>query len=268
MSGNTTTVSDDGISDSLWDQEDSEIIASEAPSGSIVLNPRAANLQAISLAIFGGTAFATNAKLPGNICNYFQLGHADPFVDRIYRYNNCVTSQAVFSCQEASLLNLAWSIEAQSRTLESDVATNWPVMALSKQPPFVFRQGVLTIGGVPFKMKQVNFTVTNTLQSDFFNSLTREEMPVSKQMFTLTHDSPWDSGTEADRIGTAQDVSAVLEFTAGTKKLKLELPRLYAVINEPEVGAAARILNSYSWRAKHEPLNAIAAPVKITVIGA
>lgn len=268
MSGNTSTVTDDGISDSLWDQEDGEQIASEAPSGQIVLNPRAANLQAICLAIFGGSAFASNVKLPGNICDYFQLGHSDPFVDRIFRYNNCVTSQAVFSCQEASLLNLAWSIEAQSRTVTSGVVANWPTLTLSNQPPFVFRQGTLVVGGSTFKMKQVNVTVTNTLATDFFNSLTRLEMPVVKQSFTLTHDSPWDVGTEADRIGTAQDVSATLDFTNGTKRLFLEFPKLYAIINEPEVGGASRILNSYSWRAKHSPANAITAPVRITVVAA
>jgi hypothetical protein len=267
LKGTTNTVVDDGIADSLWDQADGEVIATEQVSGQLVLNPRAADLQAICRCIFGGAAFATNTKLPGTICDYFQVGHLDPYCEKVYRYNNCVTSQAVFSAQEAGLLNLAWTIEGQSRTMAEAVG-DWPVLALSKQQPFVFRQGTLTIGGDTFKMKQFNFSIDNMLQMDFFNSLHREEMPQGGQSFVLTHDSPWDLDTEADRIGTAQDVSADLDFVSGTKRIRFEFPRLYAIIDEPEITGRARILNSYSWRAKHEAGNAINAPVRITVVGA
>lgn len=268
LKGTSETVIDDGISDSLWDQEDGEVISAESVTGQVVLNPRAEDLQAICLAIFGGAAFASNAKLPGSICDYFQFGHMDPFVEKIYRYNNCVTSQAVFSAQEKSFLNLAWTIMAQSRTMAETYPSGWPSLVLSKQNPFVFRQGTLTIDGDTYKMKQFNFAVDNMLQVDFFNSLTVEEMPQGGQSFVLTHDSPWDTEAEADRIGTAQDVSGSLEFVSGTKRIKFEFPRLYAIIDEPEITGRARILNSYSWRAKHDPDNAIAAPVKITVVGA
>lgn len=267
LKGTTNTVVDDGIADSLWDQADGEVIATEQVGGQVVLNPRAADLQAICRCIFGGAAFSTNVKLPGSICDYFQFGHMDPFVGKIYRYNNCVTSQAVFSAQEAGLLNLAWTIEGQSRTMSETYPDDWPTLALSKQQPFVFRQGTLTIDSDTFKMKQFNFAIDNMLQTDFFNSLHREEMPQGGQSFVLTHDSPWDVGTEADRIGTAQDVSADLDFVSGTKRIRFEFPRLYAIIDEPEIAGRARILNSYSWRAKHEKGNSIDAPVRITVVG-
>lgn len=267
LKGTTETAVDDGIADSLWDQADGEVIVAEGVGGQVVLNPRAEDLQMICLAIFGGAAFASNIKLPGTICNYFQFGHMDPFVQKIYRYNNCVTSQAVFSAQEKSFLNLAWTIAAQSRSMAESYPSGWPNLALSKQNPFVFRQGVLKVNTVPYKMKQFNLAVDNMLQMDFYNSLTVDEMPQGGQSFVLTHDSPWDEGTEADRIGTAQDVSAEIDFVSGTKRLRFEFPRLFAIIDEPEITGRARINNSYSWRAKHDPSNPIAAPVRITVVG-
>jgi len=272
LRGVSNTVVDDGIADSLWDQEGNEQVATETVSGQCVINPRAADLQSICMCIFGGAAFSGNQKLPGPLCNYFQIGHADPFVNRVYRYNNAVTSQAVFSASDsAQLLNLAWTIEAQSRTLISDMTNiaNWPVMALSTQQPFVFRNGVLTVGGTAYRMKQFSLTVDNQLQtSDFFNSLHRTEMPQSGQSFVLTHDSPWDLAAEADKIGAQQDVSAVLNFVSGTKQIQFEFPKLFTIMDEPEIAGRNRILNQYSWRAKHDPDNAIAAPVRITVVAA
>ncbi|MCR9295580.1 MAG: hypothetical protein NXI32_22920, partial [bacterium] len=152
--GNTTTVQDDGIDSVSWERINDEQIDQVAPSGSIELVPRANDLQSFLMCIAGDGAFATNQKLPGNICQYFQFGHADPYVDKVYRYNNCVTPSAVFSSSDSDpILRLAWNIEAQSRTVIDDVSANFPALTPSSQPPFVFRQGVLTVGGTAFKMK-------------------------------------------------------------------------------------------------------------------
>lgn len=270
--GNTQTVVDEGIADGLWEQEGNEQISQERPGGSVTLNPRAADLQAICMCIFGGSAFSTNVKLPGSICDYFQWGHADPFVNKVYRYDNGVTTTAVFSASDTStLLNLVWNVEFQSRQIIDDMTDtdNWPALTLSNQQPFVFRQGVLKFASTSVKMKDFNLTVDNLIQADdFFNSLTRGEMPQGGQQFTLTHSSPWDVGTEADRIGTAQDIAIDLDFVSGTKRIRFEFPKMFAVIDEPEISGRARILNQYVWRAKHDPDNAIAAPVRITVVTA
>lgn len=269
LRGQTNTVIDEGINGSLWEVKDDEIISSELISGSMVLNPRPATLQKICMCIFGDGAFSSNVKLPGNICSYFQVGHSDPTVDKIYRYNNCVTSTAEFSASDTSpLLSLLWNIEGQSRTVTDDVSTNWPSLTLSSQQPFVFRQGTLTVGGTAFKMKDFRFTINNNLQlGDFYNSLNREEMPSSLQQFELIHTSPWDSGTEAAKIGTAQtDIAATLNFVSGTKQLQFEFPSLYTNLDEPEIAGRLRIHNQYTWRAKYDSADAIAAPVRITVV--
>lgn len=269
LKGITNTVVDEGINGSLWETKDDEIIANELVNGPLVLNPRADTLQAICLCIFGDGAFATDLKLPGNICSYYQLSHSDPVVDKIYRYNNCVTPSAVFSASDTSqLLQLEWNVEAQSRTVQDDVATNWPSLSLSSQQPFVFRQGTLTVGGSAFKIKDFRFTVNNNLQlTDFYNSLNREEMPSSLQQFELIHTSPWDSGTEAAKIGTSQtDIAATLLFQSGTKIIQFELPSLYTNLDEPEVGGRLRIHNQYTWKAKYDAADPIAAPVRIKVV--
>lgn len=268
MRGATGVIQDDGISGSLWDQKGDEVITNVRVGGQLELNPRAADLQSIWRCIVGGAAFSSNQKLPGDICDYFQVGHADPVTDRIYRYDNCVTSEAVFSASDsAQLLKLVWSIEGQSRQITDDVDANWPSLTLSTQQPFVFRQGVLTLGGTVYRMKDFSFTARNNLLlDDFFNSLTREEMPITTQQFLLTHTVPWDLGADVDRIGTLQQISADLDFQAGTKRMRLEFPCLEAFIDEPEIVARNRVLGQFTWKAKYDSSHAIAAPVRITVV--
>lgn len=269
LRGITETVEDDGIADSLWAQEDSEIISAEAVRGPLVLNPRAADLQALCMCIFGDGAFATNVKNPGNICQYFQVGHMDPFQDQVYRYNNCVTSSAVFAAQQKQLLNLTMNVEGQSREIENDVTDTevWPVLALSNQQPFVMRNATLTFDGSATRMRSFSYEVNHNLQlDDFYNSLNRVEMPVSEQTHTFTFEVPWDDTGEGDRIGTAQDVSATVNLVAGTKRIQFTWPKLFLIVDEPEISGRARIHNQYVCRAKHDPDNAIPYPVQITVV--
>jgi hypothetical protein len=181
-----------------------------------------------------------------------------------------VTSQATFSAQEKGLLSLDWGIEAQSRTIQTDVATNWDALALSlsTQQPWAMRQGTLTIASVAKKFKRVSFTVDNgILADDWFNSLNRAEMPSAMQTFTLTHDSPWDDADDVDALGAITEAAATLEFLSGTKRLYLEFPRLFTVNSEPGISGRERIMKPWQWRAKWIPGNAIDAPVKITVVG-
>jgi len=266
--GVTNTVEDDGIADSLWPQAEGEIISQELVTGPMVLNPRAADLQAICLCLFGDGAFAVNVKDPGNICNYFQVGHSDPVQDQIYRYNNCVTSSFVFSASDSSpLLNLVWNAEGQSRTILDDVDTNWPALALSTQQPFVLRQAVLTFDGAATRLKSFSAGGNHNLQlTDFYNSLNRVEMPVSQSDYTFEFELPWDATTEGDRIGTAQDISATLNFVSGTKRIQFEWPKLFLIVDEPEIAGRNRIHNRYACKAKHDPANAIPFPIRITVV--
>ncbi len=269
LMGDTATVRDDGITDTLWEQTGDEVISALRVGGQVSLNPRAEDLQDICWAIFGGSAFSTNVKLPGKICEYFDFGHADPYLDKIFNYIKCVTAQAQFSSSEGQLLRLDWDIQAQSRTIGSTLGGGaWPSLNLSVQQPFVFRQGTLVVNSVTTKFKRFNFTVDNGIQADdFFNSLTRGEMPSTAQTFTLTHDSPWDTASAASAVGTIKEVAATLEFLSGTKRVYFEFPRLFGIDKEPAVSGRQRIINGYSWRAKYVPGNSILAPVRITVVG-
>lgn len=260
-------VQDDGITEDLWERSGDEVIVAERITGSASLNPRADNLQTLCLPIFGGSAFALNVKLPGTICNYFQLGHYDPYNARILDYADLVVAQATFAAQQGGLLNLSMNLEGKTASVDATVA-NWPALSLSTQQPFAMRQGTLTIGGTAKLFKRFQFTVDNGILADeFFNSLTRGDMPSVMQTFTLTHDSPWETATEIDNLGTIREVAATLEFLSGTKRLYLEFPRLFGVDEEPGISGRERILKGFTWKAKYVPGNAIDAPVRITIVG-
>lgn len=262
------TVRDDGIGETLWEVKGDEVLVAEMISGAISINPRPIQLQAICRAIFGGAAFAGNTKLPGDICDYFHLRHYDPNLNRAYRFNNCVTSQATFSAQERGLLNLNWGVTAGARAIiTSSAADEVPASLLyPTSQPFAFRSGTLTIASRTFRMKQFSLTVDNDLQMDFFNQLTPTDRPVGMQTFTLTHDSPWDSIDDVAMLGSAQEAAATLNFVRGTEQLQFEFPSLFTYVPDPEVAARQRVMNTFSWRAKFDPAHAIAAPVRITAV--
>lgn len=261
------TVQDDGITENLWDITGDEVIVAQRVTGSVSLNPRPEDLQALGRAIFGGAAFATNAKLPGQVCEYFSIGHKDPTVDKVYLYRNLVVSQATFSCQERQLMNLQMQLEGQTRTILSTVSGNWPTLSLSLQQPFCLKNATLSIAGTGYPIKRVNFTVNNNiLAEDFYNSLTRNQMPSAGQSFMLEHDSPWDTASEVAQLGIIREAAVTLEFLSGTKRLYLEFPRLFTTMEEPEINGRPRVNNTYRWKAKWIPGDAINAPVRITVV--
>ena len=271
LRGVPETVTDDSITDTLWQIRGGEILVAEPIEGPIDMRPRPEDLQDICRAIFGGPAFVGNVKLPGDICDFFHMAHYDPNTNHDYKYNDCVTKTATFSATEKGLLELSWTVSAASRVITAGgvgpVSNVIPApLVLSTQQPFAFRQGTLTIGGRNFPMRQFNLTIDNGIQEDFFNQLAPSERPSGAQTYVLTHDSPYDLPADVALVSsTIQQVSAELEFVSGTTSLLFEFPVLETFVGEPEVVAGQRIINSYSWRAKYDSLNAIAAPVRITV---
>ena len=282
----TETVVDDGISENIHQHAGDEIIVAKRVSGTVRLNPRAEDTQALCRPIFGGADFSANEKLPGPICEYFGLGHADPYNDIILNYENLVVSEATFSAQERGLLNLSMNVEGQQRTVLSGVTVDgsspnvgvWPEdLVLSEQQPWAMRQGVLTLnfgsGAVARQFKNFSLVVNNGIASeDFFNSMYRKEMPSSLQTIRLTHDSPWDVAADIAALGTLRNAACELTFTSGTKVLKFTFPYLVGVQDEPGISSGqGRILNQFVWNAKKPPQSptpAINAPVKIRVVTA
>jgi len=290
---NTETVIDDGITENIWQYAGDEIIVAKRVSGTVRINPRPEDTQAFCMAIFGGDPFGTaplaaNEKLPGPVCEFFGLGHGDPYNDKILNYENLVVGEATFSAQERGLLNLSMNLEGQRRTILTGVTKDaaspnvavWPFpLPLSAQQPWAMLQGTLrldyggVIGIVSKKFKNVSVTVNNGITADdFFNSMYREEMPSNLQTIRLVHESPWDDPNDIDAMGTLRNLSATLEFLSGTQRLYMEFPYLVSVQDEPGISSGqGRITNQFNWNAKMPPgtpAPAIPAPVKITVVGA
>lgn len=280
----TETVVDDGITENIHQYAGDEIIVAKRVSGTVRINPRATDTQALCRAIFGGAAFSTNEKLPGPICEYFGLGHADPYNDKILNYENLVVAEATFSAQERGLLNLSMNVEGQQRTILDGVTTGsgspnvavWPeTLVLSEQQPWAMRQGVLTLnfgsGAVARQFKSFSLVVNNGIAADdFFNSMYRKEMPSNLQTLKLTHDSPWDVDADIAAMGTLRNAACELTFTSGTKVLKFTFPYLVGLQDEPGISSGqGRITNQFVWNAKKPPQSptpTINAPVKIRCV--
>lgn len=265
LKGTPNTVQDEGMNGSLWRQVGSQIIATMKAGGSIAHNPRADELQTLFPCLMGGT-FVGNTLTPTKICEFFSMGTLDPTALRQLKYTNLVTNTWEIAASDSSpLLKLTANLEGQTRNSTTGVS-GWPVLLTSNKQPMVFRQCTLTLNSANQRVKSVRITGNNNIiGDDFFNSLTRVEMPCPAQDFALVTELPVDTGTIVDYGSGAITASAEVEFVSGGDSLKFEFPNLFATPSDPAKSGRNRLLNTIEWSAQVDPA-AAGYPVRVTAI--
>lgn len=268
--GSNATARDEGMNGTPWRQKGSEVLVSSRASGPIVHNPRIDELQHLIPLLMGGT-FVLDVLTPTKICDFFSTGNKDVLTDRILDYIKCVVATWEISASDSSpFLQLTMNVEAAEEQIRTGVG-GWPVgLALSVLQPLVFRQGTLELGfagglEAAYRMKSVTLRGDNGIQADdFFNSLTREDMPSAFQDFFVVPEIPWDSGDLVDLTADAQEASATIEFQQGTSILRFEYPDLFVAPSNPAISGRSRTLNTLEFAAQVDAAGA-GYPVRVTV---
>ncbi len=261
------TVQDEGTG-VPWDVIGSAIESRYPVSGTVTMVPRPDQIQYILPCLFGNAATSpTTFKPAGVICDFFHIGHWDPTVKALFRYEGLVTQTWRLQCSDSSpLLRLEWAVEGAQRTQVNNVTTSpWNALGLSIVQPWVFRQASVNVGGVSRRVKDVEISGNNNL--DTKGSTTRlielRCRPRSKTSCSgilprLIRRQTWRC------LVSLRNVTGQVVFTSGTKVLTIDFPSLFARPEDPNVQGRQRIHNTIEWKAQYDPSVVGETPIVIT----
>lgn len=262
------TVKDEGTG-SPWDIIGTAIESRNIVNGAISMVPRPDQMAKLLPALFGNAPLTPTTYGPaGAICDFFHIGHYDPVIDRIFRYNNVVTNTWTFSASDSSpLLRLEMNVEAGSRLLIPAVGgTAWPSLPLSIVQPFVFCYAVVNVDGTDLRVKDLSISGNNNLDTEgYFNSCDRIEIPSQFQTYTLSHSVPFDGADGLALLETATNVSAYVVFTSGIYTLRFDFPSLFSRPEDPSISGRNRVLLPIEWQCQYDPNNPGETPILATL---
>jgi hypothetical protein len=185
----------------------------QTPSGMVKLEPTYAELVTILpyIAAAASAQAGYNTYTPGDTVPVA----FDAWIDRVAKvfvYNSCRTAKVTFKGGPGTPLSMAWEIEALSETVGN--AGTFAALTISATPPFVFEDGVLTIGGATYQVIDFELVIDWVLKKDrFVNSLTRTDLPSTDLMITVKLVVPYTSDTVALYDGSVAGAAANINFT-------------------------------------------------------
>lgn len=204
-------------------------------SGQIVLACRPLALDALLPAIQGAAevidVFSPAETLPKM---FLQIDK----VSQVHTYNNCVFGKAEFKLTAGSVVIVTIDVEAETETIgAAGTAVSLATLALPTDKPYVWADGVLTIGGTAYKWFEASITIDNMLDADrFVNELTRSEIPSNGRSVDVSLNVPATTtnivlaqtalaGSASTLVCTSGDVgTSILTFTLAT----LQMPKTSA----------------------------------------
>jgi hypothetical protein len=250
------TVKDEGTG-SPWDIIGTEIESRNLVNGAITVVPRPEQMEFFLQCMLGATPISPTTFRPdGGVCDFYHIGHLDPVVAQIFRYNNVVTNTWTLSASDSSpLLRLEMNVEAGSRQLIPYTGpADWPALPLSITQPFTFCYARLNIDGVEQRIKEISITGNNNLDTEgFFNSCDRIEIPSQFQTYEVACSVPFDGAAGLARLTTTANVSAYAIFTSGPWELRFNFPSLFARPEDPSISGRNRILLPLQYKAQYNP---------------
>ncbi len=190
------------------------------PGGSVSMQPTYAEMVTLLPKIISANAtgvFTVSDTVPVA----FQA-----MVDKIAKvatYTGCRTSKANFHAGVGQPLTLDWDIEALEESIAN--AGSFASLTISPTAPFVFTDGVLTIGS-GYQIMQASVALDWHLKMDrFVNSLTRTDLPSMDFSCQVQFTVPYTSDTVAlyNSGGSVAGSAASLVFTYGSVSLTLSL---------------------------------------------
>lgn len=190
-----------------------------APGGPIVLEPSPTELRHLMPRVLGGAEAGagpyTYALAETLTAFWVQIDR----VAKVFTYANCYVDKATFKAGEGQPLELTLEVEALTESVGA-AGSFQAGLTIDAAPPFVFFDGVLTLGGSAIPMREVELVIDNLLKKDrFTNSQTRTALPAMDRVVTLRATVPFTADSAALYDGGAAGVTSDLNFTNGAHVL-------------------------------------------------
>lgn len=201
-------------------------------SGSIVMQPVPEELDNLLPRILGASESSSdNFKLAETIPTFHVM------IDRIakvFTYSTVVVSRAIFTASQGQAMQLTLELEAGTETVSA--AGGFPSITPSETAPYIFSDGVMTIGGTGYDIFEFTLTVDNVVDTErFMNSTTRANIPAQDRIVTLSARFPYTSDETALYDQEVGGLAANLTLTNGGYSTKFIFGRLQSPAESPLV---------------------------------
>ena len=114
-------------------------------------------------------------------------------VAKVFTYIGCKVARATFRSAKGQPLEVAVEIAAIKESIGA--AGSFPALALDAAAPFVFTDGVLTLGGTVYQVEEFETTIDWHLKLDrYMNSQYRTDLVSTDLTVRLRADKPINSG--------------------------------------------------------------------------
>lgn len=169
----------------------------QTPGGDITMQPTYAELVNLLPRIIG-------AAVGGAGTNSYTISDTVPVafqtvIDRIakvFTYTGCRVGKAVFKSAPGQPLELAMTVQALAESIGN--SGTFAALTVANNPPFIFEDGVLTLGGTTYQILDFETTIDWKLKEDrWVNSLTRTDLPSLDVQVLTKFTVPFTSDTAA-----------------------------------------------------------------------
>jgi hypothetical protein len=204
-----------GISGSRSEQQNRQQVIRRHVNGELTMIPNEIELARIIPRAFGAAAAGSTYNLAETLSEYYVSSDRTDFV---HVWNNCKTGRIMFNAREGGGLEVTQFIVGKTET--KNVAGTFPVLTIDETTQsFILPQAAVTIGGNPYQVDGIQFTVDNALNVRFANSITATEINPTNRIVTLQTRVPWGDAAALYADGAAK-VAIVVTFTNGAHSLQ------------------------------------------------
>lgn len=198
-------------------------------SGSITLNPTAAELAFLLPYLFGASAAGTSFPLGETLTQF--AAQADR-VQKVFTYQGLVASRATFRGTSGQPLEM--TLDLVGRTESVGNAGTFPNLSIdTATAPFVYTDSVITLNTTTYQSTEFEMTFDNGVDAErFLNSQTLVTAQATDRVVTLRLGIPYGDGSALYTPGTAT-LAAVVTFTNGALSLAFSYANVFAAWETP-----------------------------------
>lgn len=247
----TIIVNDEGIRGTRDRYVNRSRKTQERVGGTINMCPSPTEIDWWIQRILGGTTATGVTAVAETLPDFYMIWDSG---DTVHEWNGCKAGRATISGNPGQPINWAVDIEAKTETKD---AASFPAITPATDSMFVFSDIILTLGGTARKSESFSLVIDNVLDAErFLNSLTRDEIPATDRIITLTCQLPW-NGDNDDLYDMAMaGVEGSLALSDGTDTYTFDFGKLLAPAEGPDGPARAELKMPLVMRAYNDGTNA------------
>lgn len=214
-------------------------------SGQIVCQPTPIELDYLLPKIAGGTKSVNNIPLAETLPSFYIA------VDRQVKvpvYSGCVVGAATFRAAVGSPLEVTLSVLGIDESVGA--AASFPALTFDiTGGPYVLSDLALTVGGTTTQCSDIEVTIDNALEGQWFNSETLTRINATDRMVGVAISAPY--GDAFALHGTAlAGVAVVATFTQSTRSFVMTMPAVQAPRNSAVTAGRGEIFLRWAGEAR------------------